>query len=421
MSRSRRAHNKHRRVREHREGHSRFMLLAFNAAGRPLTVHDLRHQFIRLGYHFSMPAAVIALDQADLPDKDIEAELESLRAEGLLSRAEDGAYALTDAGAAMAADMESRMGRALARVRRFVSDSRIACIVSLCVNAVLAAAKLSTGFVFGSVALIADGLDSSVDVASATVVYFGIRFQREVASTLFIIAGMSLTSLFIVRESVLKLVQGTAVEPSLLAFITAVGSGAVCYAMSVYQDFVGKRSSSLSLLSQSVDSRNHVYQAGAVIVGLVFALFRVYVVDALVGLVVAGLMLRSAIELTIEVTKARKGGELDTSHFERGYERAWSQHQLRQFECWLLSLLNEAHAREDILVHYKDVYSTDDLPVVKHFSPASAFNLPARLDKMLASLQERRLIAADGGLYRTTTDGQSLLGKSVRHWRFFSA
>ena len=419
MDRASRARRKLRRERDHREGHSRFMLLALNAAGRPLTVHDFRRQLVRMGYHFSLPAQVIARDQEDLLDGDLEATLESLRSEGLLSRAEGGAYALTDAGAAIAVEMESRLGHASATVRRFVSDCRIASIVSVCVNGALAAVKLATGSLFGSVALIADGMDSSIDVISAAVVYLGIRFRHEAASSVFIIVAMSATAFFIVRESVLKLVGGSVVDPSLLAFAAAMVSGVVCYLMSAYQHLVGKRSRSLSLLSQSVDSRNHVYQAGAVIVGLTFALFRVYALDALVGLAVSGLMLRSAVELTIEVAKASKGAAFDASHFERRYERAWAQHQLRQFEWWLLVLLNEPHTREDIVAHYEEVYSQEDLPVVKHFSPARAFDLPSQLDKMLASLVERELIAEDGGFYHTTRGGQEVLRNTARRWRFF--
>ncbi|MBN1152804.1 MAG: cation diffusion facilitator family transporter [Dehalococcoidia bacterium] len=403
------------------EGHSRFMLLALLAAGRPLTVHEFRHQFLRMGYHFSLPLAVMQRDQEYLRDDDILESLGGLRAEGLLTRGDDATYDLTDAGRRIAEDMETRMGRAAAMLGRFVSDSRLASMVSIVLNAVLAALKLAAGFLFGSVALLADGFDSSMDVVSAIVVFLGIRHRKELAASGFIVVAMGATAVFIGYESIGKLLSGEPVDASIIAFATAVVSGVVCYLMSVYQHFVGKRSASLSLLSQSIDSRNHVIQAGAVLVGLVFAVFHVYAVDAIVGMVVAVLILRSAVELATEVVKATRGSELDGARFRREYERVWSGWHRRHFEAWLLVLLKEPHSKEEILFHYQDMYSPEGLPVVQHFSPARTFDLPSHLDEMLVALHERGLVGVDGALYSTTREGSVVLRKSARKWRFVSS
>jgi hypothetical protein len=73
-----------------------------------------------------------------------------------------------------------------------------------------------------------------------------------------------------------------------------------------------------------------------------------------------------------------------------------------------------------VLAHYQDIYAQDDLPVVKHFSPARTFDLPGRLDEMLASLQQRGLVAMSDGRYRTTREGEELVRKSMRRWRYFT-
>ena len=68
----------------------------------------------------------------------------------------------------------------------------------------------------------------------------------------------------------------------------------------VYQRYVGLRSGHLALITQSVDSHNHVIVAAGVTAGLVAALLRYLLLDTLVGLATALLILKSAVELAVE-------------------------------------------------------------------------------------------------------------------------
>ena len=406
--------------REGRDNHRDFMLLALHAADRPLTLHDFRHQLQRMGHHFGMSAFLIKHDQEILHDSDLEADLAYQEKAGNVVRHDDGSYELTEAGAAEAARMDAEMSRLASTLGRVVSDGMLASAISVGVNAVLAALKLSVGFLLNSVALIADGFDSSVDVASAIAVYLGIRTRRELASTVFIIVVMAGTACFIAYESITKLIAGETVDASWIAFATAAMSGVVCYVMSVYQHLVGKRLGSLSLLSQSVDSRNHVIQAGAVIVGLVFAVFGIHIVDAIVGLVVALLIARSAIELTVETRRAAQGEGVDSGHFQREYERLWNTRHRKYFESWLLVLLEEPHTKVELLSHYEDVFSTEDLPVVRHFSPVRTYNLPEHLDDLLTGMQETGKLALSGNHYVITDVGKQTLDAGLKRWRFIT-
>ncbi|MFC2009086.1 cation diffusion facilitator family transporter [Chloroflexota bacterium] len=413
---ARRRHS--RRKGEMGEGHREFMLLALNAAGKPLTLHGFRHQLQRMGHHFGMSAFLIKHDQDILLDSDLEADLTYLAKSGHVVLHDDGSYELTESGSAVAMNMDSEMSRVAATVGRVVSDGMLASSISMGVNAVLAALKLTAGFLLNSVALIADGFDSSVDVASAVAVYLGIRTRRELAATVFIIVVMTGTACFIAYESITKLIAGETVDASWIAFATAAVSGLVCYGMSVYQHFVGKRLGSLSLLSQSVDSRNHVIQAGVVIVGLTFAVFGIHTVDAIVGMVVAVLILRSAIELTADIRRAARGEDMDADRFQREYERLWNTRQRKYFESWLLVLLEEPHTKAELLNHYEDVFSTEDLPVVKHFSPARTFNLPEHLDSLLGEMQQAGKLALSGNHYVITDVGKETLEAGLKRWRF---
>ena len=86
-------------------------------------------------------------------------------------------------------------------------------------------------------------------------------------------------------------------------FLAAILSALVCGALYLYQRFVGLRSGSLALITQSVDSRNHVIVAVSVTAGLVASLFQFPLLDTLVGLAVAILILKSGVELAIETLR----------------------------------------------------------------------------------------------------------------------
>ena len=136
--------SRHRRHKggELGEGHREFMLLGLSAAGRPLSIHDFRHQLQRMSYHFGVPIFLVKREQAYLPDAELEEDFLFLVSHGYVTARNDGTYELSDQGREIAADMEAGMSRAASIAGRVLADSRIASIASICVNAVLAAIKL---------------------------------------------------------------------------------------------------------------------------------------------------------------------------------------------------------------------------------------------------------------------------------------
>ncbi len=85
------------------------------------------------------------------------------------------------------------------------------------------------------------------------------------------------------------------------AFLAAVLSALACAVLWGHQRYVGLRSGSVALITQSIDSRNHVFVALGVTARLAATLLHFSLLDSLVGLAVAILILKSALELGIEV------------------------------------------------------------------------------------------------------------------------
>jgi hypothetical protein len=97
----------------------------------------------------------------------------------------------------------------------------------------------------------------------------------------------------------------------------------------------------VALITQSVDSRNHVIVAASVTVGLVASLLRFPLLDTLVGLAVALLILKSAAELAIEVVRSMAEDEADLSRYQLGVVERYEQFRRAQLRDWLLYLVGK--------------------------------------------------------------------------------
>ena len=97
----------------------------------------------------------------------------------------------------------------------------------------------------------------------------------------------------------------------------------------------------MALITQSVDSRNHVIVALSVTAGLIASLLRFNLLDTLVGLATAFLILKSAVELGVETIRFLKEGEADLSHHKMGLIERYEQFRQAQLRDWMLYLVEK--------------------------------------------------------------------------------
>lgn len=76
------------------------------------------------------------------------------------------------------------------------------------------------------------------------------------------------------------------------------------------------KSGNVSLITQSIDSRNHVIVAIGVIAGLVSSLLNFILLDSVIGFIIAVVILKSAVELLIEINKTRSDREVDLTKYK---------------------------------------------------------------------------------------------------------
>lgn len=402
------------RKTSHGEGH--FIIMALRNG--PLTHDEICNTYQRFGGLLGIPTPALGTGKYDKWQKEVDEGLSKLIASGLIDIDENKAYRLTASGTEEAKVLDRDLQTFTRPLRAFFASGKTAAKVSIFVNILLSVLKLAVGFLFNSMALIADGLDNVVDVVSSAVVFLGIKYRKELLSTAFIIIVMFITGIWIGYESVIRLFSPEPVEAGLFTVAAALISGLVCYLMSLYQYTIGKNTGSLSLISQSIDSRNHVFVAGAVLAGIIFAFFGIYIVDSIVGLAVAVMIVKSAVELSIETWRIASGEELDLTKFTRTEEKAFEKHRRDYFKSWLLFSLRETGSREEIVSHYRQSYSTEGLPLIDHFTFLKGFDFENHVDAMLGELVAEGMTVRKEDQYILTEKGKKLLNTRLAQQRF---
>jgi divalent metal cation (Fe/Co/Zn/Cd) transporter len=139
-------------------------------------------------------------------------------------------------------------------------------------------------------------------------------------------------------NSIIQRVKGTflLISMPMVVIIIELIAMLSMFILSLYQRVVGNRNQSLALISQSIDSKNSVYSSATVIVGVIFSLFGIYWVDAVVGAFIAVRISIDGISLTREVAKSMSGQQPEFSKFKLPIEKQFEQRRLDNFRNWIL-------------------------------------------------------------------------------------
>jgi 2-polyprenyl-3-methyl-5-hydroxy-6-metoxy-1,4-benzoquinol methylase/Co/Zn/Cd efflux system component len=253
-------------------------------------------------------------------------------------------YALTALGHEEVNKRLSELGKTGALVRKFLQPQTVS-KVTLGVHWGLAALKLPAGLLSGSVGMINDATDTLLDGFSSLLVYAGLRFDKERVVNVVLVLLMLVTGGLTFYEAVRRFFVPFEPDVDCFTFLAAILSALVCLLLWAYQRFVGLRSGSMALITQSVDSRNHVIVAASVTAGLVASLLRFPLLDTLVGLAVAVLILKSAVELAIEVVRSLGEEEADLSRYKFGLTERYEQFRQAQLRDWMLYLVEKRGVR----------------------------------------------------------------------------
>lgn len=190
----------------------------------------------------------------------------------------------------------------------------LASAIGIVCNVLLAISKITVGFVFGLVSVVADGFNNLSDCGSSVVTLVAFRISDKPADKEHpyghhraeYIASL-VTGFFVlffavelVRESINKIVADTLPETSWVIYLVLAISVAVKAGMFVYYRTVAKRLQSDSLKAAATDSLCDCVATTAVIAGVLILQFANLSVDGWAGILVALFVLWQGIKIVKE-------------------------------------------------------------------------------------------------------------------------
>lgn len=347
--------------------------------------------------------------------KGVETEdyLRELTQKGII-KGINGNYELTDEGKEVALRITEKLGKRADMIKNRMFKPSSAAINTTIVDGLMAFLKLSTGFITGSVGIISDGTDSATDTISAFLVWIGIKYKHESLSTLLVILLLFVASITVMYESFTRLYSawlGTItpiIDPSLVIIIE--GLAIFVYAgLFFYQRQVGRGSGSLTLISQSVDSKNHIFIASSVVIGAIFSIFGIYFVDAIVGAVVAFRIFTDAVGLLKDAIHSMKGEETDLHKYKTPIEDYVQEGKLKAFRIWVIYAIwaRELNNHKEIIDSLTEMYTKTYIPVLSELNliPEEKFGFEQDFDRIMSPLLKRNFITKENNKYQVTKSG----------------
>jgi Co/Zn/Cd efflux system component len=389
---------------------TRIVLSIFSKLGRPAATRSSRSK-----------------QKDSTQNVDIKSECKILQEKSLITTNQLSQFELTAEGREQATEFEKNLKKSSEILEGQILNPPAAARNTIIVDFFLALLKLSSGFFSGSVGLLADGADAAVDTVSAAVVWLGIKIKRENLGTLIVLLMMFISGISVGYDSIMSIIEaffGT-LSPLAMPYLVVIAETvALIFALILflYQRFVGKRNGSLVLISQSVDSKNHIYVALGVITGAIFSVFGIYLVDAFVGGFIAMRILVDGIRLSKETMASIRGEEVDLKNYEAPFEKQWKSSKLETFRTWLLYSVKELKlkTRDELIQELERTFKPKYVPILTElkFSLGKGFDFEESFDNLVDPLVENYLLIKRNGDFFITDNGivhMTELKRSLRY------
>jgi cation diffusion facilitator family transporter len=217
-------------------------------------------------------------------------------------------------------------------------EIRVASWVSLIGNSILAVLKIVIGMISGSLAVIADGVDSSIDILMSFITLitsrliarppdkkFAYGYEKadaiaaKVLSFFIFFAGAQLAFTTIKKITLQEQVS----FPGMLAVYVTLFSVAGKIFLSYYLARKGKMNHSAMLIANAKNMKYDILISVTVLVGLFFTLvLNITIADTIAALFISGWVMWGALRIFIDTNTELMDGVDDTSVYDKIFEAA---------------------------------------------------------------------------------------------------
>ena len=220
-------------------------------------------------------------------------------------------------------------------IKRFVKDyeqievpkvraayGTLAGALGIALNLLLFSVKLPIGIVSHSMGIVSDAFNNLSDMGSAVIALIGMRMSErepdaehpfghgrmEYIASLLVALLIVFMGIELVRESVPALFAAKTEAPGApMIWVMGISCGVKLWMMH-YNRVIGERIGAGSILAAGKDSRNDVLTTAAVLIAALLGPYVAWPLDALAGIGVAGLILRSGYLIAKETIDRLLGG-----------------------------------------------------------------------------------------------------------------
>jgi len=208
--------------------------------------------------------------------------------------------------------------------------------IAIVLNALLAAFKVASGFIAGSLSVVADGVDSSADVV-ISIITLSVAFiinkppnlkfpygyaKAEANATVVVAFVLFFAGAQLAVSSVTRMFNHSVIEiPGNLALIAIVVSISGKIFLSWYQHHVGKKIQSSLLLANAKNMQGDVVISTSVLVGLLLTYyFKIAILDSIVSFLVSIWILWLAVKIFIETNMELMDGNIERAIYEQVFD-----------------------------------------------------------------------------------------------------
>ncbi|MBN2613799.1 MAG: cation transporter [Bacteroidales bacterium] len=203
-------------------------------------------------------------------------------------------------------------------------------------NALLAASKMVVGLISGSLAVVADGIDSMSDILASVVTLIAARVLSRPPDVRFpygygkadTIATKALSFIILFAGAQLaistihKLIEGTVTEaPSKIAVGITLFSIIGKLLLARHQKNVGKKTGSNMLIANGRNMQNDILISSSVLTGLLLTyILRVPLIDPIIALFVSAWILKVGFQIFMQSNVDLMDGTLDCSIYNKIFQ-----------------------------------------------------------------------------------------------------
>ncbi|ADG13806.1 cation diffusion facilitator family transporter [Methanocaldococcus infernus ME] len=187
-------------------------------------------------------------------------------------------------------------------------------IFSIVGNIALSLAKVYIGYLYNSISILSDGIHSLSDVITSVIGYFGVKISnkppdddhplghRRFENIFALIIGIALifVSFELLKDSFFRFISRETIEVNSIMLGVVIFSIIFKEVMTQYSLIIGRKLNNKILIADAYHHRSDVLSSIAVLIGLILEKLNIYFGDALAGVVVSLMILKTGIDITKE-------------------------------------------------------------------------------------------------------------------------